>query len=375
VSGYLVRQAYTEGAPIKRGDLLFEIDPRPFQNAADQAAAKLRQAESLVVQARSQVSASEAQVEQAKAVVAQAEADIKRAEANQRKTELDVARYTPLAERGSVSQQELDDAVQANLANLAAVAAARASLLNAEASVLRARASLEKAQADVEQAHADVAAARAALAEAQLNLGYTRVIAPIAGIAGFRVANIGDLVGPGDQAPLTTVSQVDPMYVQFPVSEQVALRVRRRWQSEPAAPRTLTLELILADGSVYEHAGKAEILDRQVDVTTGTVLARAVFPNPGNVLRPGQYAKVRGVTEVKKDALLVPQRTVIDQQGLHLVAVVEANDTVALRPVKMGERVGALWIVAEGLKPGDRIVSEGADKVKAGEKVKPVPVG
>jgi membrane fusion protein, multidrug efflux system len=375
VSGYLVKQAYREGSVVKQGDVLFEIDPRPFQNTVDQTTAKLRQSESQVTQARSQVSASEAQVEQSKAVVAQAEADIQRAAANQKKTELDVARYTPLAERGSVSQQELDDAVQSNLANLAALAAARANLLNAQANLMRARAGLEKAQADVQHAQADVAAARAVLAEAKLNLDFTKVIAPISGIAGFRVANIGDLVGPSDTNPLTTVSQVDPMYVQFPVSEQIALRVYRRWQADPNAPRTLALELVLADGSVYDKPGKAEILERQVDVTTGTVLARGVFPNPGNVLRPGQYAKIRAVTEVKKDALLVSQRAVVDQQGLRLVAVVDDKDTVSLRPIKVGERVGPLWIVNEGLKRGERVVAEGAERVKTGEKVKPVPAG
>ena len=199
-------------------------------------------------------------------------------------------------------------------ANLAAVAAAQAAL-RIQANVQRAQAALEKSHADVETAQADVGASRAALAEAQLNLGYTKVISPIDGVAGFRIANIGDLVGPSEASLLTTVSQVDPIYAQFPVSEQLALRVLRRWQADPRAPRTVDLELILADGSVYPQAGRPRSWTAQVDVTTGTVLVRGVFPNPGSVLRPGQYAKARAVTEMKRNALLVPQRAVVDQQG------------------------------------------------------------
>ncbi len=370
VSGHLVGQNYTEGSLVKSGDLLFQVDPRPFQTAADQADAKLHQAESQLSQARAQVSASQAQVEQAMATVVQAEAQVKRAEATQRQTELDVGRYTPLAQRGSVSQQELDNAVQSNLANLAAVAAARAAVLNAQASVSQARAALEKAQADVKTQEANIAAARAALDDARLNLGYTSVLSPIAGVAGFRVANIGDYVGPSDATPLTTVSQVDPIYAEFPISEQRALAVFRRWNADPRAPRGIELELILADGSVYPTRGRAIALDRQVDVTTGTVLARGVFANPGNVLRPGQFAKVRGVVEVKKRALMIPQRAVQDLQGVNQVAVVGADETVDVRTVKVDARVGSLWIIAQGLKPGERVIVEGADRVRAGQKVR-----
>src|SRR5256886_13843575 len=218
VAGHLVSQNYTEGSPVTAGALLFQVDSRPFQAAADQADAKLNLAESQLSQAKAQVSASQAQVEQAIAKVAQDEAQVKRAEATQRQTELDVNRYTPLAQRGSVSQQELDNAVQSNLANLAAAAAARAGVLNSQAGVSQARAALERSPADVRSQEANIAAARAALADATLNLGYTRVLSPIAGVAGFRVANIGDYVGPSDSTPLTTVSQVDPIYAQFPIS-------------------------------------------------------------------------------------------------------------------------------------------------------------
>src|SRR5213594_2084077 len=339
VSGHLVSQNYKEGALVKSGDLLFQVDPRPFQTAADQADARLQLAESQLSQAKAQVGASQAQVEQALATVVQAEAQVKRAEATQRQTELDVGRYTPLAQRGSVSQQELDNAVQSNLANLAGVAAANAAVLNARASVSQARAALEKSQ--------------------------------VAGVAGFRVANIGDFVGPSDAAPLTTVSQVDPIYAEFPISEQRALAVFRRWDADPRAPRDIELELVLADGSVYPTRGRAAALDRQVDVTTGTVLARGVFSNPGNVLRPGQYAKVRAVVEVRKNALMVPQRAVQDVQGVNQVAVVRADETVDVRTVKVDARIGSLWIIADGLKPGERVIVEGADRVRAGQKVRP----
>ena len=370
VAGHLMSQNYKEGSPVKAGDLLFQVDPRPFQAALDQAEAKLLQAESQLSQAKAQVTASQAQIEQAVAKVAQDEAQVKRSEADQRRTELDVGRYTPLAQRGSVSQQELDNAVQNNLANLAAVAASRAAVQNSQASVLQTRAALERAQADVKTQEANIAAARAALADARLNLGYTSVISPISGVAGFRVANIGDYVGPSDQNPLTTVSQVDPIYAEVPVSEQRALARLRQWEANPQEPRDIELELILADGSVYPRRGRAVALDRQVDVTTGTVLARGVFPNPGNVLRPGQYAKVRVVVDVKKGALLVPQRAVQDVQGINQVAVVGADDTVEVRKVKTDARVGPLWIISEGLKPGERVVVEGGERVRPGQKIK-----
>jgi len=370
VSGHLMSQNYREGSIVNSGDLLFQVDSRPFQTAVDQADARLALAESQLSQAKAQVSASQAQVEQALAKVVQDEAQVKRTEATQRQTELDVGRYTPLAQRGSVSQQELDNAVQSNLANLAGVAAARAAVQNSEASVSQARAALERAQADVKTQEANIAAARAALADARLNLGYTTILSPIAGVAGFRGANIGDFVGPTDATPLTTVSQVDPIYAEFPVSEQRALAVFRRWEADPRAPRDIELELILADGSPYAHHGRAAALDRQVDVTTGTVLGRGVFPNPGNLLRPGQYAKVRAVVEVQKGALLVPQRAVHDLQGVHQVAVVRADDTVDVRTVKTDTRVGSMWVIAEGLKPGERVVVEGGDRVRTGQKVR-----
>jgi membrane fusion protein (multidrug efflux system) len=307
------------------------------------------------------------------AKVAEAEAEVTRAQATQRQSELDVARYTPLAQRGSVKQQELDNAVQTNQANLATVAAARAAVANAEAGVSHARAALERARADVKTQEANIAAARAALAEARLNLGYTKVVSPISGIAGFRGANIGDFVAPNDATPLTTVSQADPIYAEFPIGEQRAFELFRQWKVEGTVAPTVKLELILADGSVYPSRGRPAALDRQVDVTAGTVLARGVFPNPGNVLRPGQYAKVRAVVETKKNALTVPQRAVQNVQGMYQIAVVRPDETVEVRPVKIDARVGTFYVIAEGLTRGDRVVVEGADRLRPGQKVQIAP--
>ena len=343
VSGYLISQNYKEGTLVKTGALLFQIDPRQYQNAVNQARAQLRTAES--------------QLEQAKATVAQNEADVTKAEANQKKTELEVARYTPLASRGSVSQQELDNTVQNNEANLAALQAARANVVNAKAGVSKAQ--------------ADIARAQATLDEALLNLGWTKVTSPVDGIAGIKNVDIGDSIA--TNTILTTVSQVNPIYVQVGISEQEYLR----WKQRPAAAADVDkkndLEILLSDGSTYAHRGTAEIVDRQVGVTTGTISVRGVFPNPGDLLRPGQFAKVRAVVDQRNGALLVPQRAVREIQGDYEVGVVGPDQTVVLRKVKVGERIGPLWIIAQGLKPGESVIVEGLDKVRAGEKVKPMP--
>jgi membrane fusion protein (multidrug efflux system) len=343
VQGYLVSQNYKEGTVVKKGDLLFEIDPRQFQNAANQSKAALQTAQS--------------HLDQAKAQVAQTQADVVRAEATQKKTALDVERYRPLASRGSVSQKELDDSVQNNDANIAQVEAARANVANAKAAVAKAQ--------------AEIAQAQASLDEALLNLSWTKVTSPIAGIAGIKQADIGDLIA--TSTVLTSVSQVDPLYVQVGLAEQDYLKWRQRPASQDEVDRKKDLQIILSDGSVYPHRGTAEIIDRQVGVTTGTISVRGVFPNPEQLLRPGQFAKVRAMVEMRKGALLIPQRAVRDVQGQHEVGVVGADDTVDIRKVDLAERVGPLWVVTKGLKPGDRIIVEGLDKVRQGEKVKPQP--
>jgi membrane fusion protein (multidrug efflux system) len=315
VTGYLLRQTYQEGSFVKKGQLLFEIDPRTFQAALDEAKGKL----------------------------ANAEGQLATAQANQVKAQQDVDRYTPLAKEQAIPQQDLDNAIQANAA----------------------------AQAQVRAARAQIEAAKAAVESAQLNLGFTRVVSLIDGIAGIAQAQIGDLVS--QSSLLTTVSTLDPIKVYFPVSEREYLEYVR--ENPESARNHPALEMILADGSIYPQKGKISFSDRQVDVKTGTLRVQGVFPNPGNVLRPGQYARVRATTKTAKGALLVPQRAVTEQQGSYQVAVVSSGNTVEIRPVKVGERVGTQWIIENGLKPGERVVAEGIQKVRPGEIVNPKPFG
>jgi RND family efflux transporter MFP subunit len=294
VKGYLLSRDYREGALVKKGDLLFQIDPRQYQAELDQAKGQLG-----------------------------------RAQAALEKSRLDVARYTPLAREGAVSQQELDNAVQAARAN-----------------------------------QAQVDSARAAVEQAQLNLRWTRIESPIDGIAGIAVAQVGDLIS--ENSKLTTVSQLDPIKVLFPISEQEYLQFAAGIQRVEKGGDSVSLDLILGDGSTYPYKGKADTANRQVDVKTGTILIQALFPNPNNLLRPGQFARVRAVTRVDQGALLVPQRAVQEVQGQFQVAVVKPDNTVELRPVTVGERVGSMWIVREGLKPDDRVVAEGLQRLRSG---------
>jgi membrane fusion protein (multidrug efflux system) len=342
VTGYLLAQDYKEGSLVSAGDLLFEVDPRPFQAIVDQANAQLGVANAELTQARADVDT--------------AKAEIARAEAAQLKTQLDVTRYAPLVQDGSVSHQEMDDAVQSNLANQASVAGAKGKYNHALAAV-------KAAQAQVE-------VARSALAGAQLNLGFTKVKSPIKGIAGIRVANIGDLVGTNQKDLLTTVSQIDPIFVQFPISEQEYIGLRDAFLSQ-AARQEAELELILSDGTVYDQKGKIDIIAREVEASTGTIRIRGIFPNPGNVLRPGQYSRIRAATRIDKDALLVPQRAVKELQGEYELAVINADNRVEFRRVKATNRVGSYWVIDQGLSPTDRVVIEGLQKIKMGDTVSP----
>jgi RND family efflux transporter MFP subunit len=298
VSGYLLTQNYREGDPIKKGDLLFEIDPRPFRAALDQS----------------------------KGLLAQAEARFG-------KTKLDVKRYEPLVKDKAISQEEYDDAVQANL--------------EAEAAVVSAKAQVE---------------------QAQLNLEFTKIISPIEGIASIAKAQIGDLVGPAS-GELTTVSTVDPIKAYYNVTEQAYVNFARRFLTESARYeqlKQLEIELILTDGTPYPLKGKIYAADRQISPTTGALRVEALFPNPGNALRPGQFARVRVKFDLRHDALLVPQRAVSELQGSYQVAVVDSDNKVHIQPVKLGDRSGNLWIVEDGLRPGQRVVVEGIQKVREG---------
>jgi membrane fusion protein (multidrug efflux system) len=298
VTGYLVKQNYREGDPIKKGDLLFEIDPRPFQAALDQAKGHLAQAE-----------------------------------ARWGKTKLDVKRYEPLVKDKAISQEEYDDAVQANL--------------EAEAAVVSAKAQVE---------------------QTQLNLEFTKITSPIDGIASIAKAQLGDLVGPAT-GELTTVSTVDPIKAYYNVTEQAYVNFARRFMTESdryLQLKQFEIELILTDGATYPLKGKIFAADRQISPTTGALRLEALFPNPGYALRPGQFARVRVKFDTKKDAVLVPQRAVSELQGSYQVVVVDADNKIHVQPVRVGDRSGNLWVIEEGLHPGQHVVVEGAQKVREG---------
>jgi membrane fusion protein, multidrug efflux system len=321
VTGYLMKQAYQEGAFVKQGQLLFQIDPRPFQAALDQA---------------------EGQLAQAKALLANAQAV-------QVRTQLDVERYGPLAKEQAASQQDLDNAVQNNLA----------------------------AKATVQTAEAQIKTNEAAVETAKINLDFTRLMAPIDGIVGQAQLQVGALVNLSS-GPVTSVSTVDPIKVYFTVSEPQYLGWRKRFPTESSrleADKNLRLELILADGSVYPHTGTFYFADRQVDVGTGAIRIAGLFPNPGNILRPGGYGKVRAVIRLQQNALVVPQRAVSELQGGYEVALVGPDNKVNIKTVTVGDRVGSDWVISDGLKPGDRVIAEGVQKARPGALVNPKPFG
>ena len=300
VSGYIVSQKYKEGSVVRKGQALFEIDPRPFQATLDRVRGELGQAE-----------------------------------AQLGKSTLDVDRDTPLVAQKAVPKEQLDNEIQAKRA-----------------------------------AEANVESAKAAVERAELDLGWTKVTSLVDGVAGIAQVQMGNLVGPSSQ--LTSVSQVDPIKVYFPVSEQEYLRATH--VSSTGQPIDLfdsSPQLILADGTVYPHKGKILWTDRQVDTNTGTIRLVAAFPNPGNILRPGQYGRVRIQTSFKKSALLVPQSAVKEIQGGYQVAVLTANNKATIRPVKAGQKTDTMWVIDEGLMPNDQVIVEGIAKLKDGTSVVP----
>jgi RND family efflux transporter MFP subunit len=328
VTGYLLTRNYKEGSFVHKGQVLFEIDPRPFQAALDQAKGQLAQAQAQLVQD---------------------EAQLATAEANQHKSQLDVEKYEPLAKADAVSKQDFDDTNQTNLANKAQVQAAAAAIAAAKA---------------------QIQASQAAVETASINLGFTRIVSPIDGIAGIAQAQVGDLVSTSS-GPLTTVSTLDPIRDYFTVSEQEYLALQKRFSDSNADH--WRLQLILADGTTYPHEGEFYFADRQVNQNTGSIQLAALFPNPGNILRPGQYGKVRAVAQMQSNALLIPQAAVTEQQGSYLVAVVGQDGRVAMRPVQVGERTGTMWVIQEGLEPGDRVVVEGQQNLRPGMPVQIKP--
>jgi RND family efflux transporter MFP subunit len=301
VQGYIISRDYTEGSVVKKGDLLFQIDPRPFEAAA-----------------------------------AQAKGALARDKANQVKADADEKRALDLFKKKVISDQERDTAI----------AAAGSSRANVEAD-------------------------QAAVQQAELNLGYTKVTAPIDGMAGFANSQVGDLVGP-TTGPLTTVSQIDPIKAVVTAGEGPFTDFVSRHPDATernAYIKTLNFDLILGNGEMYPHKGKFYALDRSLDPRTGSIRYYVTFPNPGNILRPGQFGKVRFVADMKKGAMVIPQEAVNELQGNFQVAVVDENNKVSIRPVKMGERIGAMWEVTEGLKPGDKVVVQGLQKAREGSTV------
>lgn len=303
--GYVEAIHYKEGSAVKKGDLLFTIDP---------------------ILAQASVTSAVGTLEDARAALAKSNAD--------------VARLQPLAAKKAVSQQELDDA-------LAAQQAAKARVTANEGSVQSARA----------------------------NLSYTKITAPIDGIAGIAKVRVGNLVGQAEPTLLTTVSTLDPVRVRFSVPEQQYLKLADRLAalqaqlSSPGVELPATLELTLADGSVYPHKGRVAVVDRQLDISTGTLAVEALFPNPNGSLRPGQFAKIRGRTSTKQGVVLVPQRAVRELQGGYQVGVVGEGGKVEIRPVVASERVGSDWVIDKGLKRGDQVIVEGLMKVRPGDVV------
>ena len=320
VTGYLIRQEYREGSFVRKGEVLFEIDPRPFQAALDQTQGQLAQ--------------NQAQVNQAQAQLA--------------KTAQDVARDTPLAQAKAIAQSQLDNDLQAKAGAEAAVAAAQAA----------------------------VAAAQASVEQAQLNLSFTKIVSLVDGIAGIAKAQIGDLVT--TSSVLTSVSQVNPIKVYFPMSEQDYLRAQKIGTNAASVQSTplkgVPLTLVLANGEIYPHTGEVLWTDRQLDASTGTIRVAAAFPNQGNILRPGEYGRVRAVTEERHDALLVPQSAVTELQGVYQVAIVRGDNKVSIQNVQIGSQSGADWIVNQGLQAGDRVVVGGMQYARQGATVSPMLV-
>jgi len=375
VSGYLLRKNYTEGAFVKQGQLLFEIDPKPLEAVLGQAMGTLAMNQGQLGQANSQLEQAQANLAQANSQLLQAQANLTQAEANQRKTQLDENKYEPLFAQKAVTRQDLDNAVQANAAAKAQVEAAKAGVETARSQIKAASAAVGTAKAAIVAAKAQVEASEATVKTAELNLGFTKITSPIDGIVGIAQAQVGDLVNP-TSGILTTVSTVDPIKVYFTMSEQEYLNFAKRYPTQAerdAASKNLDLELILADGTTYPQKGRFFITDRQVDPTTGAIRTAGVFPNAGNTLRPGQYARVRAVTSTQEGALLVPQRAVTELQGSYRVAVVGSDNKISVRSVTLGAPVGQMWIIQDGLKAGESVVVAGTQKATTGMIVNPKP--
>ncbi|OLD59696.1 MAG: hypothetical protein AUF60_04390 [Gemmatimonadetes bacterium 13_1_20CM_69_28] len=353
ISGVLEQVLFKEGTEARQGQVLFVLQREEYQAALDTARAQLAKAQADLTRARD-VSV----IDRARAHLAQRQADLEKARA-------DVARYRPLAEARAIPQQDLDTSLSAEKVAVAAVDAAAAQLKDAEL--------LQRTQ--IQLAEAAVEAGKAAVVGAKLNLDYTTIRTPITGIIGKVMVDQGNLVGKAEPTLLATVSSVDPIYVDFSIPEADYLRLASRIRLDPTGrPRgeQTPLDLFLIGDQPLPHKGFIVFVERAVDVKTGTIAVRAVFPNPDKVIRPGQFARIRGVVEQRPEAVLVPQIALQEQQGAKVALVVEAGDKVAFRSVTVAERIGDLYVVKSGLKPGERVIVEGVQKVRPGMQVKPV---
>jgi RND family efflux transporter MFP subunit len=360
VEGFIERQVAPDGATVKAGDVLFVIDPRPLE-------ATLRQAEANVARDTAQLQQSEAALVQREAEVQQAQANLKRDLAQLENARTQERRYHLLLERELVAREQYDQ-LRTNMTALeATVQADRAAVGNAKAALAAARATIENSRAVIR-------AGEAAVDSARLQLGYTVVRSPLDGRMGRAEVRVGSLVGRMDSTLLATVSTLDPMYVSFSVSEREALQVWRRRQAEMRArPGGSGITITLPDDSVYRHPGQLDFVDRAIDPRTGTLALRASFPNPERLLQPGQYVRVRVLLEERAGALLVPQAAVQESQGSTTVFVVGPDQTVQARTVRMGPRVETLWVVEDGVRPGEPVIVKGLQQVRAGMRVEPTP--
>ena len=352
VPGVLEQVLFQEGTEVKQGQELFVLQQAEYRAALETARAQLAKAQADLTRAR-----DTSVVERSRAQLAQRQADLEKAKQ-------DVARYRPLAEARAIPQQDLDTSVAAEKVASAAVDTFAAQLKDTELSQ----------RTQVQLAEAAVEAGKASVTQAELNLGYTTIRSPITGIIGKVNVDRGNLVGKAEPTLLTTVSSVHPIYVDFSVAEADYLRMAPRVKLDPQGrvqEGQFRLELFLTDDRPLPHKGRVVFVDRAVDARTGTIAVRAEFPNPDKIIRPGQFARVRGVVEQRPNAILVPQRAVQEQQGTRTTLVVE-GDKVALRPVKLDERIGDFFVVTEGLKPGERVVVEGVQRVRPGMQVKAV---
>src|SRR5262245_44140647 len=348
VEGVLEKIYFKEGSPVKKGDLLFSIDKRPFDAALQSARALQAKAQSDLAQAEQRTDVLKAQAE-----VADAEAVYSRAQQ-------DLARVRPLAKEKAVTELELDAAVAAEKSAKANVDARKANLTNLEASV----------KYTIERAAAEVSSAKARVTQAELDLSYCSIYSPITGIIGFKNIDVGNLVGRGDATLLATVSSSDPLLVDFNLSEIEYLKLTDP-ETVGKRARSLQFDLILSDESVHPHTGTFKVVDRTVDPTTGTMKVEASFPNPNSYLRPGQFARVRVATTERENAILVPQRAIQELQGAKTVLVVDADNRASLRTVTVGDRFENYLIVLNGLSAGERVIVEGMQKVRPGSEVKP----